>query len=101
MAKQKMITRSFNVTKATVMTVDTVTCEVGTGVILLSGKFDDYNTLLDVCKKQMETEQLKVVSVTYKEEFEKLYGMPENEFIAHATELEPRTKKNEATVVEN
>ena len=99
MAKQKMITRSFNVTKATVMTVDTVTCEVGTGVVLLSGKFADYNTLLDVCKKQLETEQLKVVSVTYKEEFEKLYGMPENEFIAHAVELAPRNKINETAIV--
>lgn len=100
MKKEKMVTRSFKVTKATVMAVDIASCEVETRVTLLSGWFTDYDNLLDECKNQLETQQLKVVSVTYKEEFEKLYGIPENEFIAHATELEPRIKKNEAVAVE-
>lgn len=94
-----MITRSFKVTKATVMVVDTASCEVETRVALLSGWFTDYDKLLNECKKQLETEQLKAVSVTYKEEFEKLYGMPENEFIAHAVELAPRNKINETAIV--
>lgn len=94
MAKEKMITRSFNVTKATVMTVDMVLCELETKVVLLSGRFTDSDKLLVECKKQLETEQLKVVSVTSTEEFEKLYGMPENEFIANANELVPRAKKD-------
>lgn len=94
MAKEKMITRSFNVTMATVMTVDTVSCEVETKVVLLSGKFDNSEKLLSACKKHLETEHLKVVSVTSTEEFKKLYAMSENEFINHATELEPRTKKD-------
>lgn len=94
MKKEKMVTRSFKVTKATVMVVDIASCEVETRVALLSGWFTDDDELLNECKNQLETQLLKVVSVTYKEEFEKLYGMPENEFITHATELEPRTKKD-------
>lgn len=99
MSKEKMITRSFKVTKATVMVVDIASCEVETRVALLSGWFTDYDKLLNECKKQLESQQLKVVSVTYKEEFEKLYGMPENEFIAHAVELAPRNKTNETAIV--
>lgn len=94
MKKEKMVTRSFKVTKATVMVVDMASCEVETRVALLSGWFTDDDKLLNECKNQLETQLLKVVSVTYKEEFEKLYGMSENEFITHATELEPRTKKD-------
>ena len=94
MKKEKMVTRSFKVTKATVMVVDTASCEVETRVALLSGWFTDDDKLLNECKNQLETQLLKAVSVTYKEEFEKLYGMSENEFITHATELEPRTKKD-------
>lgn len=100
MKKEKMVTRSFKVTKATVMVVDIASCEVETRVTLLSGWFTDYDNLLDKCKNKLETPQLKVVSVTYKEEFEKLYGIPENEFIDHATELKPRINKNEALAVE-
>jgi len=92
--RESMITRTVNGTKVTVLAMDTNTCEPTNVTYEMSGQNVNDEKLLNKVRKQHDTEDFKVVKIVAVEPFEKRYGMKESDFIAHATELEPLTKRN-------
>ena len=93
MARIPMVTRTIVTTKATVMCLNVVQREPYTETVTVPRTYKDDNALLKVVKPIIETEELKVVHIVAKEEIETLYGMSENDFIAHAQVLPKRNEK--------
>ena len=89
----KMITRTILATKATVITVDTTAMTVGQTDFVIGGEWTDNNKLLKALKKLHENNNLVLSAVVKTEKIEKLYGMTEELFMAHAVELDPTTRK--------
>lgn len=89
MAKERMVTRTIELNKFTVLTVNTDTAEV-LRVDYTTGALSGADPLKAI-KAQHETETYKLVSIVSHEYTTVLYGMPESDFIAHATPLPPRT----------
>jgi len=98
MARMRMVTRTVNTTVCTVMCVEVTTAKVENHVFEISGTFDTTPELLKAVQKLHDSDTFKVVAIVSAEEKEVLYGMPESDFIAHATVLPPR-KANEDTGV--
>lgn len=95
MARERMVTRTVELTEAHIMALDTATAEVQTIVCEIGGGVTDENAVLKAAKKLYETSTLKLVAVQYMLSKEILYGMPEAEFIRHAKVLPPRTKTDD------
>lgn len=93
MAREKMITRTIDYTRATVLCMDTETCEVSRETLVITGKETDCEALLAPLQHKYQTDTFKLVKVEDCETFEKLYGMSENFFMENAIELDPETRK--------
>lgn len=93
--RKAMVTRTIVTTVATAMCVDTTTAEVCNKTVEVARTHKTEESLLKAVKAVIETEELKVVSIVDKYEKETLYGMTEDDFIANAKELPPRTNKKE------
>ena len=89
----KMITRTILGTKASVITVDTISMTASTKEFTIGGEWSDNNKLLKALKKIYETDTLVLSAVVKAEKAEKLYGMTEELFLANAVELDPETRK--------
>lgn len=92
MARERMVTRTVELTIAEVMTLDTTTAKVEVIAYEVGGGLIDEKAILKAVKKLHETETFKCVAVQSVTTKEILYGMPEIEFIKYATVLPPRTK---------
>lgn len=90
MAKQRMITRTALTTKATVLCLNTETAEPFNETVLLSGTYKDAKNILKDAKKLLDNDTISVCKVVNIEVEEKLYGMPEVEFLQYAKVLPPR-----------
>lgn len=101
MSKTVKVTRTVVTTKVSVMMVDTVNCEVFNETVTVPGTYTDDEKLLYVVKPMVETDTHKAVSIAYKEEDSKLYGMPLETFIQNATVLPLREKKENEENNEN
>lgn len=88
----KMVTRTITTTKLEVMVVDITRGETATEVVEVAGKIEG-DKALKVAKKKLETEAVKVVAIVGSDLIEKLYGIPEDDFIKYAVELNPETRK--------
>ena len=93
MARLRMVTRTIEVNTYSVMTCNIETAEARVmefkcGIIPVS--VDPLKYL----KKLYETDALKLVSIVSHETESILYGMPEDEFIAAAKVLPPRTTQD-------
>ena len=86
-----MVTRTVELTIAEVMTLDTTTAEVRIIPYEIGGGLTDNAAILKAVKKLHETDTFKCVAVQSVSVKEILYGMTEQEFIAHAKVLPPRT----------
>ena len=89
----KMITRTILETKASVITVDTISMTASTKEFTIGGEWSDNNKLLKALKKIYETDTFVLSSVVKAEKTEKLYGMTEELFMANAVELDAETRK--------
>ena len=57
-------------------------------------RFDNHvDKLMNYIRKTYDTDTVKNITVTGKEEVVKLYGLPEEEFVAMAKELDPETRR--------
>lgn len=93
MAKAKMVTRTILATQVEALMCNTDTGETEKVVCLVAGTFKDNKSLLKATKKAYENdEKVLIVSVRELTKLEKLYGMPETDFIALSQELPPRGK---------
>lgn len=95
MARERMVTRTVELTVATVMCLNTTTAQVETVGYEIGGGLTDEKAILKAVKKQHETDTFKCVSVVSVTVNEILYGMPESEFIKYASVLPPRGTKAE------
>ena len=93
MLKEKMVTRSFTTTEVKVLAVTVSTAETSMDNWSIVGKYEKEADLLKALKKNYENDDYKIVSIMSVAEYEKLYGMPENEFLQFAVELNPETRK--------
>lgn len=95
MARVPMVTRTITTTKAIVMCVDVEAGEPFNMEVTVPRTYKDSESLLKTVKPIVETETIKAVYIVDKTEIETLYGMTEQEFIKHASELPERTTKTE------
>lgn len=91
MARERMVTRTVELTIAEVMTLDTTTAEVRVIAYEIGGGLTDNNAILKAVKKLHETDTFKCVAVQSVSVKEILYGMSEVDFIKHAKVLPSRT----------
>lgn len=90
MARERMVTRTVELTVAEVMTLNTDTAEVRIIPYEIGGGLTDPEAILKAVKKIYESATVKCVAVKNVSVKEILYGMTEQEFIAHAKVLPPR-----------
>ncbi len=92
MARERMITRTIESTKAEYIGMYISTRESIADTIEITGVQDD-NKLLDLVKAELETDDFKVVAIVNSKKVERLYGMREQDFFNMAVELDPETRK--------
>ena len=92
MARERMVTRTIESTLVQYLGLNISTRETIEDVTEIAGIVPD-NKLLDVVKKDCETDTFKVVTITGTEKRERLFGMREQEFFENAIELDPITRK--------
>ena len=95
MARERMVTRTVELTIAEVMTLNVTTAEVKTIAYEVGGGLTDEKAVLKAVRKLHENDTFKCVAVQSISTKEILYGMPEIDFIKHAKVLPPRTKTEE------
>lgn len=93
MARKPMVTRTVQTTLATVLCLNTETAEPFNQTVTLSGTFKDNKAVMKAVKALIENDTISVAKVVDVEIEEKLYGMPEQDFINAAKVLPPRGAK--------
>lgn len=93
MARERMVTRTVNVTIVEAICMDIQTVETSFKKLELTGETYDSASALKALKKEYETDTFKVVAVNGLETTERMYGMKEVDFIQYAMELDPETRK--------
>jgi hypothetical protein len=103
MAREKMVTRTVDITEVEVMVCNVESCEVQIVTYKLTGIFKNTEDIMKKLRKEYETDSLKMVAIQNTSIFEVLYGMTELEFIKLAKVLPPRVSKanTESEVIEN
>jgi len=93
----KMVTRTVIGTKATVKTIDLTNDSIKNREVMLSKTFDDgaIDKVKRACEKVINAQfpAETVVAVLSFAKDEKLYGVEEAIFMAHAVELDKETRK--------
>ena len=98
-----MVTRTVTGTEAEIQIVTISASEITTIKHTVGGEFTDNDKLLKAIKKDVETDDIKVLQILTTAKIDKCYGMLESEFIKLAKELDPETRKaleNEETETE-
>ena len=93
MARERMITRTINVTVIEAMCVDTLTADVTLKELELTGETFTEEKALKALKKEYETDTFKVVTIQKMEVHEEMYGIKEIDFLKVAQKLDPATRK--------
>ena len=92
--KKPMVTRTIKVHHVSVMCVSLDTAETFTETVTITGKLKSHEKIVMAWNAE-NGDNVKAVQVIGVKTEEKLYGMLETEFIEHAQEMKPRTKKND------
>lgn len=93
MARKPMVTRTIITTKVNVLCLDIQSAEPFNKVVTLPRTYKDDKKLLKKVEEVVNTDDVKAVHIVDKGEIETLYGMSEQDFIDHATILDPATRK--------
>lgn len=93
MARTPMVTRTLISTRVNVLCLDVLTAEPTNQTFDIARTFKDEDKLMKALKAEYETDSLKLVHIVDTTTVEKLYGMTETEFMNHARELDPATRK--------
>lgn len=90
MARKPMVTRTIQSTHATVLCMDLYHAEPCNVDVILPRTYKDNKSVLKAAEAKLNSDTLRAVMVVAVEVEEKLYGMTEEDFIAHATILPAR-----------
>lgn len=108
MARQPQVTRTIITTNVKALCVNTTDKTTDEKEYILPRTYKDTKAVLKALKARYEVDEngnetdVKIVHVISTTEVETLYGMSEDDFIAHAKVLPPRgTKADDATETEN
>lgn len=103
MARAPQVTRTIQTTHCTVLCMDIENREPCNRDVVLPRTYKNDNDMLNAVKKAIETDTLKPVQIVSSMVQETLYGMSEQDFIAHASILPPRKDyiNNKETTTEN
>ena len=102
MARRSIITRTVKGTEVTVLGINTETAEPENATYVIPGNYEkvvdekavfDTKKLLKVVKEAYDTETFANVKIVHCKTGDKIYGMWEEDFIANAFELDPKTRK--------
>ena len=93
MARKRMVTRTVTGTEAEIQIVTISASEITTIKHTVGGEFTNNDKLLRAIKKEVETDDIKVLQIINTTKIDKCYGMLESEFIKLAKELDPETRK--------
>lgn len=93
MKKEKLITRTFVITQATVLSLNVETTEPSTETYEMLGIYKTDEALLKAVKELHDTDKDKAVAVTAKTEIEEIRGISESLFLQHSIVLPAREKK--------
>lgn len=96
MARERMVTRTVELSVCEVMCMNTITASVEFHTYEIGGGLTDEKALLKAIKKLHETDNFKCVTISKVTQKEILYGMPESRFIELAKILPPRSGKENA-----
>ena len=94
MARQPMITRTIQTTKATVLCIDLANEQPFTQEVVLPRTYKDERSMMKKIKPLVENDHVKAVNVRNVVVESTLYGMTEQEFINVANVLPSRTQNN-------
>lgn len=97
---RNFITRTFTLTKATVMVVNIETAEVETRVVEVPNTFKEEKKLVKAIEALLPAE-IKLVQLQFTDVSEKIIGMSEETFLKYGVELTSDRKlanKNESEV---
>lgn len=92
MARQPMITRTIQTTKATVLCIDLANEQPFTQEVVLPRTYKDERSMMKKIKPLVENDHVKAVNVRNVVVESTLYGMTEQEFINVANILPSRTQ---------
>ena len=90
MARKRLISRTVSVTNVEYLAVDIPNKETFTASTTISGVFKDNAALEKAVEKAINSPVVKFIAVTATTVETKLYGMTEEDFLAHATEMSKR-----------
>lgn len=93
MARAPQVTRTIQTTKVIALCLDIKEQKPYDKEIVLSGTYKDDKAIMKALANLINDDTNKVVHVKSTEVQETLYGMSEQEFIAHAKVLPPRSTK--------
>ena len=88
--RKRIVSRTIMSTKVKALTVSVKSQKTEVQEFEIAGAFKSQDECLKQLKTVAETDDLKIVSVTEMDVQETLYGMEENEFLAHATKMDKR-----------
>lgn len=94
MARTPQVTRTIQTTHCTVLCMDIEHGEPCNKDVILPRTYKDETHALKAVKKVIDSDTLKAVHIVSTEVKETLYGMSEQDFIAHANILPPRKDYN-------
>lgn len=90
MARERMVTRTIKETTVSVMYVNVIDAKVDYCDYIISGDYDSNEAIMKYLKKMYENDNIKLVNIINVDTVDKLYGMPEAEFMRLAKELPAR-----------
>ena len=91
--RRDMVTREILGTKVTVKVVDPATEIVKPMEVILSGRYTELDAKTQRAAAKAIGEGVVIIKLESVEPFNKLVGMDTADFIAHAMELDPKTRK--------
>lgn len=91
--RKRMVTRTITSTVANIMSLNITEGECVNITVEVPGTYKNEDALMKACKKAHESAEIKFVKVVEQHTKEALYGMSEEDFLAHAQLLPERAKK--------
>lgn len=94
MARKYAITRTIEKTVATALVFDKTTAEPSNVTVTLGHKLNDAAAIERALRKLVESDpNIKLIDVVDVEVSTQLLGITEEDFLAHAVSLDPKTRK--------
>lgn len=90
--KERMVTRTIDLTMVEALMVDIVSATVSNVTLQVPGKYSNSPELLELVRANNESDTMKVAGITAARPESRLYGMTESEFMLYGQVLPPRMK---------